>query len=226
MAWLLAVALMALLLGAGAPAQAVPQPSAHPHHFVYDADVHQSDLTSTATERGPPAARETHQDRTAVGRASNGALASPETATVSIGYDYDGGPQFIEAVQGGNTDGKPIEAPTGHLSSVQSSQVAAKSADDAGELVYRVHGGDARQWGHSWTTENPLKMGNARSDLGLPKVNSGDYVTCARVCNSDGVIKRNALPLDGNPGGGPELLFPNPQQQLQHLWTIRARPPL
>lgn len=69
-------------------------------------------------------------------------------------------------------------------------------------------------------------MGNPRSELGLPKVNSGEYVTCARVCNTDGVIKRNALPLEGTQGGAPELLFPNPQQQLQHLWTIRAESPL
>jgi hypothetical protein len=27
-------------------------------------------------------------------------------------------------------------------------------------------------------------------------------------------------------GGGPEWLFPNPQQQLQELWTLRMEPPL
>lgn len=69
-------------------------------------------------------------------------------------------------------------------------------------------------------------MVSAGSELGLPKVNSGEYATCARVCNAEGVIRRDALPLDGNPGGGPELLFPNPQQQLQHLWTVRMDPPL
>lgn len=103
---------------------------------------------------------------------------------------------------------------------------AAKSADDAGQLVYRVHGGDAGKWGHSWTTENPLGMANPRSRLGLPKVNSGENVTCARVCDMGGVRKRDALPLDGNPGGGPEWLFPNPKQQLQELWSLRMEPPL
>jgi hypothetical protein len=95
-----------------------------------------------------------------------------------------------------------------------------------GEFVYRVHGGDSGPWGHSWTTENPLQMANPRDTLGLPKVNSGEYVTCARVCNTDGVIRREALPLDGTTGGGPELLFPDPVRQLEHVWTVRPGTPL
>jgi RHS repeat-associated protein len=102
----------------------------------------------------------------------------------------------------------------------------AESAGDTGQYVYRIHGGEARQWGHSWTTENPLEMANPRSQLGLPKVNSGEYVTCAHVCSIEGVVKRDALPLDGNPGGGPELLFPKPELQLQHVWTTHVEPPL
>jgi hypothetical protein len=69
-------------------------------------------------------------------------------------------------------------------------------------------------------------MPNPRDSLGLPKVNSGEYVTCARVCNADGVIRRGALPLDGTTGGGPELLFPDPARQLEHVWTVRPEPPL
>ena len=134
LAWLLAVALIALLFGAGAPAQALSQPLTHLHHYVYDADVHHSDLTSNATERGPPTAWDTHQGRTAVGRASNGALASPATATVSVSYDYDGRPQFVQVAQSGNTDPKPVGAPTGQFSSAHPSQVAAKTLAGSGPV--------------------------------------------------------------------------------------------
>jgi hypothetical protein len=40
-----------------------------------------------------------------------------------------------------------------------------------------------------------------------------------------GVIQRDALPLDGNPGGGPEWLFPDLQNQLSELWTMPIEPP-
>ena len=136
LAWLLAVALIALLFGAGAPAQALSQPLTHLHHYVYDADVHHSDLTSNATERGPPTAWDTHQGRTAVGRASNGALASPATATVSVSYDYDGRPQFVQVAQSGNTDPKPVGAPTGQFSSAHPSQVAANAGSSLAGKSY------------------------------------------------------------------------------------------
>ncbi|TKI63923.1 RHS repeat domain-containing protein [Nocardioides jishulii] len=128
--------------------------------------------------------------------------------------------ELISGVGEWRKAGKRVEAVTDNLG------VGAGTIDDAGQLVYRIHGNDARKWGHSWTTENPLKMANPRSRLGLPKVNSGEHVTCARVCDMGGVKKRDALPLDGNPGGGPEWLFPNPQQQLNEIWTLRMDPPL
>ena len=70
-----------------------------------------------------------------------------------------------------------------------------------------------------------MGMANPRSALGLPKVNSGQMLTRARVRSMDGVIKRDALPLDGNPGGAPEWLFPDPVSQLEHHWTIPLVPP-
>jgi hypothetical protein len=68
-------------------------------------------------------------------------------------------------------------------------------------------------------------MDNPRAELGLPKVNSGEFLTKASVQDMTGVIQREALPLDGNPGGGPEWLFPDPQNQLSELWTIAIEPP-
>lgn len=67
-------------------------------------------------------------------------------------------------------------------------------------------------------------MDNRRANLGLPKVNSGQFLTKASVQDMTGVIQRDALPLDGNPGG-PEWLFPDPQNQLSELWTIPIEPP-
>lgn len=63
-------------------------------------------------------------------------------------------------------------------------------------------------------------MANPRNELGLPKGNSGQMLTRARVTNMDGVMTRDALPLDGNAGGAPEWLFPDPMNQLEMHWTI------
>jgi hypothetical protein len=68
-------------------------------------------------------------------------------------------------------------------------------------------------------------MANPHAMLGLPKVNSGEFLTKASVQDMTGVIQRNALPLDGNPGGGPEWLFPDPQNQLQEIWQMPIAPP-
>ena len=46
-----------------------------------------------------------------------------------------------------------------------------------------------------------MEMSNPRNELGLPKGNSGQTLTRARVRNMDGVTQRDALPLDGNDGG-------------------------
>ncbi len=93
--------------------------------------------------------------------------------------------------------------------------------------VYRTWGGGSRQWGHSWTPENPLTMANARDWLGLPKANAGIYLTRAQVLDTAGVTTRAALPIpaDGVLGGGPEWLFPDPASQLQEIWTIPVIPP-
>jgi hypothetical protein len=93
------------------------------------------------------------------------------------------------------------------------------------QFVFRVHGGDSAQWGHSWTPENPMRMQSPRSSLGLPNGNSGQLLTRARVVSSEGVVERAALPLDGNPGGATEWLFPNPETQLVEHWTIPLVPP-
>jgi RHS repeat-associated protein len=116
----------------------------------------------------------------------------------------------------------------GALRTAEETTQAVRAAEEAGgaeTYVYRVHGGDSGPMGHSWTPENPMGMANPRNELGLPKGNSGQMLTRARVTNMDGVMQREALPLDGNEGGAPEWLFPDPENQLEVHWTIPLVPP-
>jgi RHS repeat-associated protein len=118
-----------------------------------------------------------------------------------------------------------VEAGAGLAAEDAGSAAAGDAGTDAEQYVYRVHGDQSGPWGHSWTPEDPLAMDNPRAELGLPKVNSGQFLTKASVEDMTGVTQRAALPLDGNPGGGPEWLFPDPQNQLSELWTIPIEPP-
>jgi hypothetical protein len=68
-------------------------------------------------------------------------------------------------------------------------------------------------------------MADPRNSLGLPNANTGEYVTAARVKDWTGVVARRALSLDGNEGGATEYLFPNPEQQLEHISTTAVEPP-
>jgi RHS repeat-associated protein len=124
--------------------------------------------------------------------------------------------------------GVGVGADTGATSEVAEAaeaESADAAAEEAPQYVYRVHGGDSGPWGQSWTTDNPLEMDNPRSELGLPKGNSGEFLSKASVLDSTGAITRDALAGDGGPGGAPEILFPNPAAQLQNLWTIALNPP-
>jgi hypothetical protein len=45
--------------------------------------------------------------------------------------------------------------------------------------------------------------------LGLPDQNAADRLIVGEVTDpSKAVVTRHALPLDGNPGGAPEYIFP------------------
>lgn len=70
-----------------------------------------------------------------------------------------------------------------------------------------------------------MGMSNPRAALGLPDGNAGQLLTRAKVKDMEGVIERDALPLDGNPGGAKEWLFPDPASQLGVHWTIPLVPP-
>jgi hypothetical protein len=102
---------------------------------------------------------------------------------------------------------------------------AQAAEEEAPQYVYRVHGGDSGPWGRSWTPENPLEMSNPRDALGLPKGNSGQFLTKASVQDMTGATFRPAIALPGTAGGAPEIYFPDPANQLQELWTIPLEPP-
>jgi hypothetical protein len=102
---------------------------------------------------------------------------------------------------------------------------AADSDADSISTVYRVHGGDSPPMGRFWTSDDPAEMDDPRSQLGLPKGNSGQYVSVASVVNTDGVIAQPATSLEGNVGGAPELFFPNPEAQLYVQETYGIDPP-
>ncbi len=72
-------------------------------------------------------------------------------------------------------------------------------------------------WGHSWTTVDPTEFDDPRSFLGLPTGADGNparFLSIGVLQDPSGVRVRWALPLDGNPGGGPELLIPDPARQI------------
>lgn len=80
--------------------------------------------------------------------------------------------------------------------------------------VYRLYGGASTQMGKSWTDVDPRTMKNPRSLLGLPNSNKADRLVIGELINQDGVYRHPALPLDGHPGGGPELEVPLPKAQI------------
>jgi len=81
--------------------------------------------------------------------------------------------------------------------------------------VYRVYGGRAREFGESWTTVNPENFGNLyRKWSGLPKANTGEKMIEGFVKWSDVHKIRPALPLNGNPGGLPELLIKDASEKI------------
>lgn len=77
--------------------------------------------------------------------------------------------------------------------------------------MYRVYGGDSGPNGASWTMADPSTSSNFRNNAGLPSggeggaLNTGQFVIEGEIVDlSAVVVKRLALPLDGNLGGAPE----------------------
>lgn len=91
--------------------------------------------------------------------------------------------------------------------------------------VYRLSGGISGPLGHSWTTVDPRTMSNPRDSLGLPNGNTATTLSTRQLVDTEGVARRAALPLDGNQGGAPELLVPNPAGQIHGITREEFREP-
>ena len=96
--------------------------------------------------------------------------------------------------------------------------------------VYRVFGGDARVYGHSWTPIDPRTVENYRNFAGLPSGgasganNTADFMVIGKM-NPDAIVKqRPALPLDGNEGGLPEILIDKPEVSVDIIDIIILNP--
>ena len=83
-------------------------------------------------------------------------------------------------------------------------------------------GDGANAWGKSWTTSDPWFTLAYRDSAGLPAANSGRFLSEGVLRDSAGVQFKWADPLDGNRGGLPEVIVPDPQTQiyLQHVQGI------
>lgn len=87
--------------------------------------------------------------------------------------------------------------------------------------VYRVFGGDSRALGQSWTTVDPRGVDDIRGGLGLPSGgtsgynNTADFMVQDKVKASDISSSHPADPLDGNPGGLPEVVIHNPADTVE-----------
>ncbi|HEV7765460.1 MAG TPA: RHS repeat-associated core domain-containing protein [Thermoanaerobaculia bacterium] len=93
-------------------------------------------------------------------------------------------------------------------------------------LVFRVHGGGARQFGRSWTRVDPTNVANYREAAGLPNANTGEYVTTGIVKVKDIKKVTKAIPLDGNSGGADEVIIENSKRSVKVIKTTKVDPAL
>ena len=86
----------------------------------------------------------------------------------------------------------------------------------------------AGPYGRSWTPVNPEDLKDPRSQLGLPSGGVGNnparFLIEANVIDPSGMKLRAALPLDGHPGGAPEVVVPNPREQLEFVRVHGVNP--
>ena len=103
----------------------------------------------------------------------------------------------------------------------------AEEAIEVGEgtTVYRVWGDASGPYGRSWTTVDPSTVADFRSAAGLPNANTGRFVSEGVLNDATGVTTRSSLALDGNPGGLPEVLIPNPESQVTLTSVSGVNPP-
>ena len=98
--------------------------------------------------------------------------------------------------------------------SLANSVFSAGSEVQQGTTVFRVWGDEAGANGRSWTTVDPRTVSNYRDVAGLPNQNSGRFLSEGVIQDTTGIRLQPADPLHGNVGGLPEVIIPNPGQQI------------
>jgi RHS repeat-associated protein len=94
-------------------------------------------------------------------------------------------------------------------------RAAAREAPEIGQKVFRVWGDEAGAWGKSWTRVDPRSTPDYRNAAGLPRQNTGRFVSEGRLRSTEGVQARGALSLEGKSGGLDELVVPDPRRQIE-----------
>jgi len=102
-------------------------------------------------------------------------------------------------------------------------RVAKSTVENIHIPAYRVYGGASKINGWSWSPINTklLPKSMYRKWAGLPDVNLGTGYIKGSAKIKDMTLFRKALPLDGNPGGFPELII-NPNNV--NMWKYMSRP--
>lgn len=93
--------------------------------------------------------------------------------------------------------------------------LAAKTGVGEGTKVFRVWGDEAGAYGRSWTTVDPRTVPGYRNAAGLPNQNTGRFLSEGVIQDTTGIRFKAADPLHGNTGGLPEVVIPNPAQQIR-----------
>jgi RHS repeat-associated protein len=108
---------------------------------------------------------------------------------------------------------------------IRAASAAATASVRAGTKVFRVWGDGAGPWGTSWTTVDPRSVSNYSNAAGLPRQNTARFLSEGTLQTTNGVRTRASLPLRGNAGGLPEVVIPNPSQQikLQNVQGLNKR---
>jgi hypothetical protein len=75
------------------------------------------------------------------------------------------------------------------------------------------------------TTSGRTYTPNYRGAAGLPSQNTGRFVSEGVIQDATGITTRSSLPLGGNPGGLPEVLIPNPANQVRLTGVSGVNPP-
>ena len=135
----------------------------------------------------------------------------PVVEQATHAYDSDSVRVVPDSLLAGTETAQPTVPTLGLIAKA----VAAKSTVQEGTTVFRVWGDEAGAWGRSWTTVDPRTVPGYRGAAGLPNQNTGRFISEGVLQDTKGITLKPADPLHGNAGGLPEVVIPNPQNQIR-----------